>query len=67
MYDVFGIKPNNTGFAETTDFVTYRNIGRFNEAGSPMKATNFTRPKHGAVVAISPAEATRLERYFANR
>ena len=33
----------------------------------PMKATNFARPKHGAVVAISPAEATRLERYFATR
>jgi len=67
MYDVFGINPNNMGFSETTDFVTYRNIGRFNEPGSPMKATNFTRPKHGAVVAISPAEATRLERYFAAR
>ncbi len=67
MYDVFGINPNNMGFSETTDFVTYRNIGRFNEPGSPMKATNFARPKHGAVVAISPAEATRLERYFATR
>lgn len=65
MYDVFGINPNNMGFAETTDFVTYRNIGRFNEPGSPMKATNFTRPKHGAVIAISPTEAMRLERYFA--
>lgn len=64
MYDVFGIKPNNMGFAETTDFVTYKNIGRFNEPGSPMKATNFTRPKHGAVIAITPAEAQRVERYF---
>ena len=64
MYDVFGISPNNMGFSETNDFVTYRNIGRFNEPGSPMKATNFARPKHGAVVAISPAEATRLEQHF---
>jgi len=64
MYDVFGISPNNMGFSETSDFVTYRNIGRFNEPGSPMKATNFDRPKHGAVVAISPAEATRLEKHF---
>lgn len=67
MYDVFGIKPNNMGFSETSDFITYRNIGRFNEPGSPMKATNFTRPKHGAVVAISPAEATRLEQHFSPR
>lgn len=64
MYDVFGIKPNNMGFAETKDFVTYTPIGRFNDAGSPMKATNFTRPKHGAVIAITVGEAERLERFF---
>ncbi|KIU26065.1 beta-xylosidase [Sphingomonas melonis] len=65
MYDVFGAKPNNMGFAETTDFRTFRNIGRFNEAGSKMKSTNFTAPKHGAVMAITPEEADRLHRYFA--
>lgn len=67
MYDVFGTNPNNMGFAETTDFKTFRNIGRFNEPGSPMKATNFSRPKHGTVMAITPAEADRLERHFAAR
>jgi predicted GH43/DUF377 family glycosyl hydrolase len=65
MYDVFGAKPNNMGFAETTDFQTFRNIGRFNDPGSRMKAVNFTAPKHGAVMAITPAEADRLRRYFA--
>lgn len=64
MYDVFGIRPNNMGFAETRDFKTFTDLGRFNEPGSPMKATNFARPKHGAVMAISRAEAERLERYF---
>lgn len=64
MYDVFGATPHNMGFAETTDFHTFRNIGRFNDAGSPMKATNFASPKHGAVMAITPAEADRLEHYF---
>ncbi|WP_267349283.1 glycoside hydrolase family 43 protein [Sphingomonas sp. GM_Shp_2] len=64
MYDVFGIKPNNMGFAETKDFVTFKPLGRFNDAGSPMKATNFTRPKHGAVVAITEREAERLEHFF---
>lgn len=29
-----------------------------------MKATNFERPEHGAVVAITPGEAARLEAYF---
>lgn len=47
MYDVYGGRPNNMGFSETTDFVTYTNIGRFNEG--VMKGTNFERPKHGAV------------------
>lgn len=64
MYDVFGVKPNNMGFAESKDFQTFRNIGRFNDAGSPMKTTNFTAPKHGTVMAITPDEAARLTRYF---
>lgn len=67
MYDVFGAKPNNMGFSETRDFVHFRNIGRFNEPGSPMKATNFVQPKHGAVVAITPAEMRRLQAHFAGR
>ncbi|WP_260928280.1 glycoside hydrolase family 43 protein [Novosphingobium sp. 9] len=64
MYDVFGAKPNNMGFSETTDFVHFRNLGRFNDPGSPMKTTNFTGPKHGAVIAVSPAETKRLLDYF---
>lgn len=65
MYDVFGAKPrNNMGFSETTDFIHFKNLGRFNEPGSPMKATNFVGAKHGAVMAISPDEAHRLQAYF---
>jgi predicted GH43/DUF377 family glycosyl hydrolase len=67
MYDVFGAKPNNMGFAETTDFQTFRDIGRFNAPGSRMKATNFERPKHGTVMAITPAEADRLRGWFAGQ
>nr|WP_314468978.1 glycoside hydrolase family 43 protein [uncultured Novosphingobium sp.] len=65
MYDVFGAKPNNMGFSETSDFKHFRNLGRFNDPGSPMKATNFAGPKHGAVMPITPGEAARLERHFA--
>lgn len=67
MYDVYAAKPNNMGFSETTDFRTFRNIGRFNDPGSRMRATNFSSPKHGSIMAITPDEATRLERYFAGQ
>jgi hypothetical protein len=66
MYDVFKAKPrNNMGFSETTDFVNFKNLGRFNEPGSPMKATNFVGAKHGAVIPVTPDEVKRLQRYFA--
>jgi hypothetical protein len=66
MYDVFGAQPrNNMGFSETTDFVNFKNLGRFNEPDSAMKATNFVGAKHGAVISITPAEAKRLQGYFA--
>ncbi|MEM9965632.1 MAG: glycoside hydrolase family 43 protein [Asticcacaulis sp.] len=65
MYDVFRAKPfNNMGFSETADFVNFKNLGRFNEPDSPMKATNFQSPKHGAIIAITPEEAKRLNDYF---
>jgi hypothetical protein len=65
MYDVFGANPHNMGFSETNDFVHYRNLGRFNEKDSSMKSTNFSNPKHGAVMSITPAEMQRLNNYFA--
>ena len=66
MYDVYGAKPhNNMGFSKTRDFIHFRDIGRFNDPGSPMKATNFSAPKHGAVMPISPDELQRLTRHFA--
>lgn len=65
MYDVFSINPHNFGFAETTDFVTFKNLGRFNEG--VMKTTNFTSPKHGAVAHLTKAEADRLEKFWQER
>ena len=64
MYDVFGASPHNMGFSETTDFIHYKNLGRFNEGGSPMKAVNFSGPKHGAVMSITLEERQSLLRYF---
>ncbi|WP_159520695.1 glycoside hydrolase family 43 protein [Sunxiuqinia indica] len=62
MYDIFSIQPHNFGFVETTDFKTYTNLGRFNEG--VMKTTNFTSPKHGAVIQLTKEEAIKLADHY---
>ncbi len=62
MYDVFGLHPNNMGFSETTDFKTFTKLGYFNDG--VMKTTNFTSPKHGAVISLTAAEAKRLAEHW---
>lgn len=62
MYDVYGLRPNNMGFSETTDFINFRNIGRFNEG--VMKGTNFTSPKHGAVTYLTKDELKAIASYW---
>lgn len=56
--DLFGINPHNFGFSETTDFVNFRNIGHFSEV--VIKATNFSSPKHGAIIPVTIDEAQAL-------
>jgi predicted GH43/DUF377 family glycosyl hydrolase len=58
MYDVFGLKPSNMGFSETTNFKTFTKLGYFNDG--VMKATNFSSPKHGAIISLTADEARRL-------
>jgi len=60
--DVFSIKPNNWGFAETTDFKSFTSQGHFNDG--VMKATNFVSPKHGAIINITKKEADGLRNYW---
>ena len=62
MYDVFGVNPHNYGFAETTDFKHFENLGRLNEG--VMRATNFSSPKHGSIVHLTDAEARALAAYW---
>lgn len=62
MYDVYGINPHNFGFVETSDFVNFTDLGRFNEGR--MKTTNFSSPKHGAVIHLKGEEADKLEEYW---
>jgi len=58
MYDVYSARPNNMGFSETSDFVNFTNLGHFN--AGVMKTTNFSNPKHGAVIHLTAKEANRL-------
>ena len=65
MYDIYTIHPNNFGFVETSDFKTFKPLGRFGEG--KMNIENFTSPKHGSVIHITKAEAKRLEQYWDKR
>lgn len=62
MYDVYGLRPSNMGFSETTDFVNFKDLGHFNEG--VMKATNFTSPKHGAVTYLTKKELEKVINYW---
>lgn len=62
MYDVYGLRPSNMGFSETSDFVNYNNLGHFNEG--VMKTTNFTSPKHGAVTYLTKDELKAIANYW---
>lgn len=62
MYDVYSVNPHNFAFIETSDFVNFKNLGRFNEG--VMETTNFTSPKHGAVIHLTAEEVERLEEYW---
>lgn len=62
MYDIFSIRPHNFGFCEATDFVTFKDLGHFNKG--VMKTTNFSSPKHGAVIQITKKEAEKLANHW---
>ena len=64
MYDIYTIHPNNFGFVETSDFKTFKPLGRFGEG--KMNIENFISPKHGSVIHITKAEAKHLEQYWDN-
>lgn len=58
MYDVYGIRPHNFGFSETTNFEEFKDLGHFNEG--VMEATDFSSPKHGTVIHLTKKEAELL-------
>lgn len=62
MYDVYGMRPSNMGFSETTDFVNFSNLEHFNKG--VMKATNFSSPKHGAITYLSLEELKAIATHW---
>ncbi|PZX10343.1 hypothetical protein LX69_03399 [Breznakibacter xylanolyticus] len=58
IYDIYRINPHNFGFSETTDFENFTYLGHFNKG--VMKTTNFSIPKHPAVIQITKKEAKHL-------
>lgn len=67
MFDNFRRRPMNFGFVETSDFLTYKFIGYFDDPSSPMRRTNFSEQKHGAVTYITAEEAHRLRQFWQKR
>lgn len=56
--------PHNFGFAETSDFKAFKDLGHFDSG--VMKRTNFSEQKHGAVCWLTKKEARRLEKHWGN-
>lgn len=65
MQDRFSMDPHNFYFVETTDFKNFRPLGYFDEPGCPMRRTNFSEQKHGAVVQVTRDELQRLIDHWA--
>lgn len=65
MYDVYTLRPNNMGFSETSDFENFTDLGHFNKG--VMKTSNFSSPKHGAVIHLTKKEAERLAKHWGTK
>lgn len=62
MYDVYGARPSNMGFSETTDFVNFTDLGHLNKG--VMKSTNFVSPKHGAITYLTKSELEAIAKHW---
>jgi hypothetical protein len=52
----------NWDFSGTSDFVHFTPLGQFNQG--VMRTTNFTSPKHGAIIHLTRQEAERLAEHW---
>jgi len=65
MYDIYSISPHNFGFAETSDFKSFTNLGHFDEG--KMRRTNFSVQKHGSVIQLTKKEAMALADHWQSK
>lgn len=64
MFDNYSREPHNFGFLRTSDFKHFEKIGYFDEPDSPMRRTNFSEQKHGAVIQVTRSELKKLIKYW---
>lgn len=65
MQDRYSMEPHNFYFCETSDFKTFTPLGYFDDPNCPMKRTNFSEQKHGAVVQVTKKELELLIAHWA--
>jgi hypothetical protein len=49
---------------ETTDLNTFKPLGYFDGKDCPLKRSNFSEQKHGAVVQVTKKELQKLIQYW---
>lgn len=64
MQDRYSIEPHNFYFCETTDLEHFTPLGYFDDEQCPMRRTNFSEQKHGAVVPVTKKELRKLIKYW---
>ncbi len=67
MQDRYSMTPHNFYFCETTDLKNFKPIGYFDEANCPLKRTNFSEQKHGAVVQVTKKELKQLIEHYSSK
>ena len=60
----YSMNPHNFYFCETTDLEHFTPLGYFDDGQSPMRRTNFSEQKHGAVVQVTKKELNKLIKYW---
>lgn len=64
MQDRYSMKPHNFYFCETTDLQHFTPLGYFDDGQCPMRRTNFSEQKHGAVVTLTKKELKQLIKHW---
>lgn len=64
MTDRYSMHPHNFYFVETTDLNTFKPLGYFDGKDCPLKRSNFSEQKHGAVVQVTKKELEKLIKHW---